>query len=361
MRVLFRCDAGIIRGSGHLVRCLTLADALAKKNGAKQGCEITFACRKDAGAFLDLFKTRDFNLLTMPEPVSTLVTTEQIWTTQEQEDDFKLCQDMLDGQVFDWVIVDHYALSAPWETLARSLGQKILVIDDLANRSHDCDALLDQNEYVDKADRYSALVPVGCHMLLGGKYVLLRDEFGLARQRLGQVRKNVDNAVILMGGSDYHGQSLRIARILQPLAIAANFGVDIILGQQNQQRAEIEKLAADTPLFRVHTNHGNISSLMLTADIAFGAGGTSTWEFCCLGVPTILLSFAKNQIALAQSADRLGIALYAGDSDKVTDEQIIDILTCLAEQPDLRQSLRQAAVSLIDGKGAERLATLLTA
>ncbi len=187
MNILFRCDAGSIRGSGHLVRCLTLADALAK-----QGCAISFLCRQDAGEFLDHFKVRDFTLYTLPAPAAAIQKTEEIWDESVQRDDFEDCRKALDDKPFDWVIVDHYGLSAPWEILARNIAKKILVIDDLANRPHDCDVLLDQNEYADKNGRYSGLVPAACHLMPGGKYVLLRDEFPVAGQSPPSSRSGVE-------------------------------------------------------------------------------------------------------------------------------------------------------------------------
>ncbi len=163
-----------------------------------------------------------------------------------------------------------------------------------------------------------------------------------------------------MGGSDYHGLSLRLIEAIEPVVSAAGIGVDIILGQQNRQRAQIETIAAVQPLFRIYSNHPHVSSLMLEADIAFGAGGTATWEFACLGVPLLMITFADNQIKMAQDAEIAGFARYIGHFDEISDADIAEALTALIQDHAARIAMSAAGRSIVDGNGANRVADFLT-
>lgn len=182
MRVLIRTDASVEIGSGHLMRCLTLADQLRSEDSA-----VAFACRDLPGGLFDLLQTHGYRYARLPSatPGSNAQQDDAEATLEAAE---KLFPDGL-----DWLVVDHYGLDATWERMLRPHVRKLMVIDDLANRPHDCDLLLDQNYYRDLDRRYHGLVPEQCITLLGPTYVLLRPEFADARQQLrlrdGSVRR----------------------------------------------------------------------------------------------------------------------------------------------------------------------------
>jgi UDP-2,4-diacetamido-2,4,6-trideoxy-beta-L-altropyranose hydrolase len=346
MKILFRCDAGPIRGSGHLMRCLSLASALQAA-----GHECTFASRADGGPLLDLIETKDHTLIRMPHQTGT-VRTEEIWDEARQVDDFKL----LPHTLYDWVVVDHYALDRHWEQRVRAFTKKILVIDDLANRPHECDFLVDQNEYLDKAERYAGLIPEPARTLLGGRYALLRDEFEQARAKIKPVKERVENVLILMGGADYKGVTLRLIDVLSADLDHMGVGADIIVGPLNPFYSQIQDKARLFPNMHIHNSHSRIPDLMLNADIAFGAGGTSTWELACLGVPTILVPFADNQRAVTEACIANGIARSPGFNDEIDDDNIRDLFISLVKDNVMRQSIKDKACRLIDGLGTERVA-----
>jgi UDP-2,4-diacetamido-2,4,6-trideoxy-beta-L-altropyranose hydrolase len=351
MKILLRCDAGRIRGSGHLMRCLTLAEALAN-----QGHESVFVCREEAGEFLKLVRQKNFPLHTLPASGGKIIT-EEIWSDKRQQEDFLLTRRAVSGQNFDWVVADHYALGSAWETSCQSIAKKIMVIDDLANRPHDCDLLLDQNEYTDKDFRYQDLIAPGVKALLGAGYTLLRQEFSEARAAIRPMARQVKNVLILIGGGDYRGLTLRI---IDAMMDRTDLHIDVVTGRENSDRAAIEQHTAHDPRFTIYPSHPKISDLMLKADIAFGAGGTATWEFCCLGVSALLISSADNQIRIGQDADRLGFARYIGHFDSVSGDDIKKAFAALADDVDLRQSLRAKACSLVDGNGSKRVCAVMT-
>ena len=356
MKILFRCDGGVIRGSGHLVRCMTLADILKQA-----GHFITFACRADAGPLLALIEDKGFNLFIMPAPDAPPVKTEEIWSETTQAADFHLCRDLLKDQSFDWIILDHYGLSRPWEALARAVTHKIMVIDDLANRPHDCDFLLDQNEYADKNARYNGFLPSACQTFLGAEFALMREEFYDARRHLKPIPATIKKMMILMGSTDYHGLTLRLMNLLVPQLGNGQLEVHVVTGVNNRDKDSIQALASERPAFKLHINHQKISDLMLDTDLAFGAGGTATWEMCCLGVPLLLLTFADNQIQVARDGDRIGFARYLGHYDTLDDAKILSAVNELSRDPAQRQNMREISCNLTDGLGARRIAAAIIA
>ena len=152
LKVAFRCDASIQIGSGHVMRCLTLANELHDK-----GVEITFVCREHPGHLFDFIETSKHCLMSLPLPTSLAVgkLAHAQWLGVTQEEDARQSIEALKiiGHV-DWLVVDHYALDVEWETAMRVGTEHIMVIDDLADRKHDCDVLLDQNYYDGLEGRY---------------------------------------------------------------------------------------------------------------------------------------------------------------------------------------------------------------
>jgi UDP-2,4-diacetamido-2,4,6-trideoxy-beta-L-altropyranose hydrolase len=353
MRVLFRCDGGFERGSGHVMRCLCLAEKL---RGA--GVDVVFACTQEDGFPIKPLRDLSIPLLTLNQSRTGPVITEQIWADERQYQDFEDLKNQLGSRSFDWAIVDHYGLSDTWEGLARSVASKIMVIDDLANRRHDCDILLDQNEYCDKDNRYTALVPHDTELFLGGKFALLRDEFAQARKKTGGIRENAENILIMMGGADDRGTTLNIMRAITPVLTESGLHADIVINPRNPSRADILALAKQAKS-SVHPGHGHISDLMIKADIAFGAGGTSTWEYCCLGIPMILTPFARNQMHIVRDCVTKGIALSPHPQHDISTNSISSVLNHLIASRILRHNLHDNCLSLIDGGGADRIVQVI--
>lgn len=248
----------------------------------------------------------------------------------------------------DWLVVDSYSLDAAWEARMRRKAGRILAIDDLADRKHDCDMLLDQNYFPDAESRYRALLPERCRKLLGPRYALLRPEFSSARPRTrsGEVRR----VLVSLGGVDAGNETANVIRLLKGLGLE----VDVVAGAANPHRGEIERLCMAAK-FRFHLQASNMAELMAAADLAIGAGGSTTWERCCLGLPTLQVAIAPNQEAPSRALAEAGLVSYAGSS--VTGKALRE---ALGDPQRLRdQSARMAA--LVDGHGARRVAAALLA
>lgn len=198
MRVAFRTDASVDIGSGHVMRCLTLAEKLRQK-----GAEVAFICRQLPGHGIDLIRSYGFSVSVLPPPSMQQNPAEQTshWLyVPWQQDAEQTHQVLATAGHWNWLIVDHYGIDAAWEEYQKSVVSQIMVIDDLADRVHSCDVLLDQNLYTDMESRYSNKVPVECQQLLGLRYVLLRDEFIKQRENLKAGDGSVRNILVFFGG-----------------------------------------------------------------------------------------------------------------------------------------------------------------
>ena len=174
-QIAFRTDASDQIGTGHFMRCLTLADGL-KQRGA-QICFVSCHLPEQLRSIL-VAKGHEFVLL---DSVQNALALDELahahWLGGTQAEDAADTIRALSDRILDWLVVDHYALDFRWESALRQTAKKIMVIDDIADRQHDCDVLLDQNFYADMQTRYTGKVPSHCRLLLGPRYALLRDEF----------------------------------------------------------------------------------------------------------------------------------------------------------------------------------------
>lgn len=308
MKILVRTDASVEIGSGHLMRCLTLADQLRC-----EGAEVAFVCRDLPGEMFDLLIARGYRFAKLSLPEADKVT-QQYDASETNKAAVQLFPDGV-----DWLVVDHYQLDAAWERLLRPCVRKLVVLDDLANRPHDCDLLLDQNYYKDMGRRYDSLVPEGCIKLLGPKYVLLRPEFAEARQRLRVRDGTVRRILIFFGGSDPTNQTRKAVEAIRLLG-ERDIEADVVVGSTNPKRTLIQKLCDELPNVEFHCQVSNMAELILNADIGIGAGGTAMWERCCLGLPTITVVSAANQARTTEDVSGLGAIEYLGWSDKFAPE-----------------------------------------
>lgn len=248
----------------------------------------------------------------------------------------------------DWLVVDHYGLDANFESAMRARAPRILAIDDLADRRHDCDLLLDQNWFPDAGRRYRERVPARCRMLLGPRYALLRPEFSALRSRArsGEVR----TILVSLGGVDAGNETSNVIRLL----IGRGVAVEVVVGTTNPHRDEVERLCAQAK-FPFHCQVSNMAELMSRADIAIGAGGTTTWERCCLGLPTLQVAIAPNQEAPSRALAEAGLVTYAGTS--VTEQSLEQVL----RDPQMLREQSRRVAELVDGLGAGRVAATMLA
>ena len=266
-----------------------------------------------------------------------------------QQDDAKATLEAA-GKLFpdglDWLVVDHYGLDATWEHLLRPHVRKLMVIDDLANRPHDCDLLLDQNYYHDLDRRYHRLVPEQCVTLLGPAYVLLRPEFADARQRLRLRDGSVRRILVFFGGSDPANQTQVAVEALK-LLDRPDIGVDVVVGAANPNRDAIQALYNQLPNVTFHCQVSNMAELILNADLGVGAGGTAMWERCCLGLPTITVIFAANQERTTEDVAALGAIEYLGWSSQLRPEDYARAISGMIENPQRTRQIGNAAVGVL--------------
>ncbi len=296
MRVVFRVDASTKMGSGHVMRCLTLAEELEKN-----GSDVSFISRAHEGNLNHLILKKGFQIHELQNSISTKLNKKSIkgdnydrWLGATEDKDAQETIKAIGIDKPDWLIVDHYALSEKWEKTVRPTVKNIMVIDDLANRSHDCDMLLDQNWFENMDTRYACFVPANCTQLLGPGYALLRQEFTEARKSLKQRNGKVNRIFVFFGGSDPHNLTGMALRALSEPELT-HLEVDVVIGENNNHRDKIQKLAELRDLTHLHIQVDNMASIMKKADLAIGSGGSTTWERMCLNLESHVIISAENQ------------------------------------------------------------------
>lgn len=283
MNILIRADASVAIGTGHIMRCLTLADELTE-----QGHQIVFAYEQMPEPLLLSLQEKGYSTLKLPDPCSA--------EFDQQEDADALISRLDSFPRIDVLLVDHYRLNTVWETALRPYTNQLVVIDDLADRPHNCDILLDQNYYSNGELRYIGLVPESCQLLLGPQYALLRKEFREAHRRKVFYKKNgVKNVLVFFSGSDPTGETIKFLNALENNPLPRNHFFHIIAGSANPLKEQLKLQCARIPGVRYDVQVANMSELLLQSDLCLGAGGTAMWERMVLGVPSITVILADNQ------------------------------------------------------------------
>jgi UDP-2,4-diacetamido-2,4,6-trideoxy-beta-L-altropyranose hydrolase len=353
MKVAFRVDASPAIGIGHFMRCLCLADALSR-----QGATIRFVSRGLPVHLRGYLDERRYQLTPLAERAAGRDAGDlahSSWLGATQADDAADTRAALAPDTGDWVVVDHYALDARWETALRAQGSRILAIDDIADRGHDCDVLLDQNLYADPEQRYAGKVPDRCRLLLGPRYALLRDEFQQARLQAPPRTGIVARILVSFGGVDAANCTGAALEALRDAA--AKVDVDVVIGAEHAFRADIERVCERSG-YRLHVQSNRMAELMARADLAIGAAGITTWERCCVGLPAVAVAIAANQRAVVEGAADEGL-LYMPGHDVVTSDGLAVHLRALVDNPRLLQLMSRRAMHAVDGRGVERVLRVL--
>jgi UDP-2,4-diacetamido-2,4,6-trideoxy-beta-L-altropyranose hydrolase len=348
MKIAFRTDASNQIGTGHFMRCLTLADELKK-----QVADICFISRNLPLHLSEMLNTKGMKLIHLSnydheDSIDELA--HASWLGVSQAQDAKATVKALSGHVYDWVVVDHYALDVRWESIVRPNVKNIMVIDDLADRHHDCDILLDQNYYADMQTRYNGKVPSHCQLLLGPNYALLREEFRALREQVEVRSGEVKKVLVFFGGIDPDNYTLQAIDALAEMD--AGLKVDVVIGAQHPFVDMIKDSCARYG-FVCYVQTSRMAELMIKADLAIGAGGSASWERCCLGLPAIVISFAENQIEIVSNLTSIGVCDYLlGElSTSYFQERIRHFLIT----PASLRLMSYKAYSLVDGQGARRV------
>lgn len=359
LKIAFRTDASIQIGTGHVMRCLTLAEELRR-----QGHECEFICRAHKGHLGQLITQKGFALQLLAKPASDEKPVEDEpalahadWLGTLWQNDAKETHKILHKQQPDWLVVDHYALDAGWEREVASAVSHIMVIDDLADREHECAVLLDQNLGRQPSD-YDSLLPSYCAKLIGPEYALLRPEFAELRLASLDRRQNpkLNRILISLGGIDRTNVTGDVLEALAGSELPSDVELDIIMGAAAPYLDDVKRQALELP-FRVtvSVNVQDMAERMCRADLAIGAAGGTAWERCCLGLPSIVFVLAENQRmgaeALVYSAGALAIeevkkGLGSDLSAKIKEVQELGVLATMA----------RSASTVTSGKGAVNVA-----
>jgi len=353
MKVFIRTDASAQIGTGHVMRCLTLAVDLRQF-----GLEVTFISRVLPGDLCDYVESKGFKVYRLNDEIN-LTGDYWAWLGENWRADATKTREIIlnqagvqsdignDGvsrqascldeglinqsskiaaQVFSDpglkpgpninLVVDSYAIDYKWEQFLRPYVNRIMVIDDLANRLHDCDLLLDQNYYRGMELRYDGLVPSTCRKLFGPEYALLRPEFHQAKKTLRKRDGKIRRILIFFGGSDPTNETKKALEAIK-LLNRPEIAVDVVVGATNPHKEEIKKICSEMPKTNYHCQVENMAELMAAADLAIGAGGTTTWERLYLELPTIVIAVAENQVETLETLGEAGMVWYLGKNNEI--------------------------------------------
>lgn len=362
MRAVFRADASLQIGTGHVMRCLTLANALAA-----DGAHCEFICRAHQGNLIEFIHRMGFvahalpviheasaGTTTLALDASTTDLDHSRWLGATQAQDAEACVPILVALQPDWLIVDHYALDARWERTLAPNYRRLMVIDDLADRPHTSDLLLDQTFGRDAAD-YRHLVPKDCRLLCGSQYALLRPEFAALRPYRLQRRTQpaLRELLITMGGVDKDNATGQVLHALHSCPLPTDCRITVVMGATAPWLDEVRTQAKDMPWpTRVLVGVSDMAQLMADSDLAIGAAGATSWERCCLGLPTIMIVLAENQQNIAQGLER-SRAVKLINLDQRLVAQLMELLPTLIDDPEHLLQMSECAARVVDGTGIE--------
>lgn len=351
MLVAFRVDASLIMGTGHMMRCLTLADELVRR-----GCECLFLHRQQAGELSGLIRERGHRVHMLSQVHAGAGGNH--WLGCPWRQDAEETMSAMGGITPEWLVVDHYGLDAQWESTMAAHCRSLMVIDDLADRPHRCELLLDQNLGRAITD-YSSLVTDRFRCLLGPRYALLRPEF--AQWRRASLERRMErgwpssNILVSMGGVDADNVTGDILSALVRCHLPRGGLVTVVMGQHAPHLASVRQLAAVMPFeTRVEVQISDMARRMAEADLAIGAAGSTSWERACLGLPGILVVLAENQRPIAEALASEESALVIPTPSFVATQ--LSALINKARNPRWLSLASARAARLCDGQGCARVA-----
>lgn len=352
MKVVFRVDASDSIASGHVARCLTLAAALRRR-----GAECIFISREVSGHLFSAVVGAGFEQRVLPGQGELLAPHQAgVVVRQALIDDALDTINALDGERPRWLVIDHYAIDDEWERLLQPHVDEILVIDDLADRAHHCDVLLDQNFSSVGEERYVGLVREDTRLFCGPRYALLQPEFARYRATLARQRSSPLRALVSFGGSDRDNVTgLTLEALLAPHL--ADVAVDVAIGLNNPHRERLEQLIDGRPGAHAHIAPESLAPLMAKADFAIGAGGGTTWERFCLDLPSVVVALASNQVQACESLHAAGRIDYVGFWSDLTPAVMADAITRIVSR--LSAGEAYSPEPLVDGMGADRVAEVM--
>jgi UDP-2,4-diacetamido-2,4,6-trideoxy-beta-L-altropyranose hydrolase len=257
----------------------------------------------------------------------------------------------------EWVVLDNYSLGSEWETAVRPFVEKIAVIEDLAGRRHDCDLLIDQNYSDRTVETFKRQVPETCKFLIGPKYAMLNSVFAKLREVSVTQRTELKRVFVFCGGSDPRNLTKTVLDALSGDEFL-NLAIDVVIGAQNQnfKPGSTKRYGSN---IQFHESSDDFAKIMSKSDLAIGAGGTTTWERMCLGVPSIIVSIAENQVPTCEKLGREGFVRYLGPQSEVTNESVAGAVREFLKTPSELSAVSFNSQIVVDGKGCMRVAEVM--
>ncbi|MDT8993102.1 UDP-2,4-diacetamido-2,4,6-trideoxy-beta-L-altropyranose hydrolase [Curvibacter sp. APW13] len=359
VKVVFRTDASRQIGTGHVVRCLALAGELRAR-----GLESYFVCRMHPGNMITAIRQRGYDVMELPAGPAPLQPAPAAGGSQSAHAGWLGCDWRSDAEQTlramsaikpDMLVIDHYAIDIRWEEVLRPHVRRMVVIDDLADRRHECDFLLDQNWFGDDMSRrYQGMIPDHCVTMLGPRYALLKPEYATLRAHMPPRDGEVGRVLVFMGGSDLTNETGKVMDALAQPRLA-HLLVDVVVGVNHPDPQGITHKAAARPAIHVYSGLPSLAGWMARADLMISAGGSTSWERMCLGLPAVVISIAANQTATNVAMQAAGYIDFLGESTQVSAQIIADAIgRCLQDPERLRQMSRRCQ-DLVPGTGAERV------
>lgn len=361
MRIVIRTDASIQIGTGHVMRCLALAEELQR-----QGHQCLFICRDHEGHLGELIITRGFELILLCKPSKEMFYSKKDklshseWLGVSWQTDAEQSLKVLAKFKSDWLVVDHYALDERWERLVLDYVGQIMVIDDLADRKHVCSILLDQNLGRTSSD-YAHLVPKNCKTVIGPKYALLRREFAELREISLKRRQNPElkRILIFLGGIDRTNVTGQVLAALAESALPRDTVFDVVMGAAAPFLDDVRQQVTRLPFIaNVSVNVNNMAERMCRADLSIGAAGSTSWERCCMGLPNITVVLADNQRLIADALAESEAALLVDISHISRDIPLL--VERFFRSGDEQLLCTQKARVVCDGAGVGRVVSVFT-
>jgi UDP-2,4-diacetamido-2,4,6-trideoxy-beta-L-altropyranose hydrolase len=356
--VAIRVDSGAHIGSGHLMRCLTLAGELRQR-----GAQVSFVSREHDGHLIDQVEDAAYIVHRLPGPASasTPAADRLDWLGVAQRQDAGETVRALGGQRYDWLVVDHYGIDAEWEKSVRTNAERVMVIDDLADRLHDSDLLLNQNYLsTTSAHRYVNRVPEHCRCMLGPRYALLQPIYRQLRQVLPARDGSVRRILVFFGAHDATRSIVAVLHALQRPEFAG-IAIDAVPGSDPETAAVLRSVARNHPNVMIHERLPSLAGLIARADLGIGAGGATTWERACLGLPSVVATTADNQVEIARALAADGFIIFVGSSTMRSSEMWQSSLAEVLGDREQLIRLGRRARGLTDGYGASRVARAMIA
>lgn len=352
MKIIFRTDSSSQIGSGHVMRCLTLADALSAR-----GAACLFVCREHEGHLMGNIRSRGHAVHALPENHQENSSSSNLahssWLGAGLTNDAHEMRYLIGHKRFDWLIVDHYAVDYRWEQIVRPACKYLMVIDDLADRAHSCDLLLDQNCGRSHAD-YASQVRSTCVKLIGPKFALINPVYRKRRTQIRYRSGEIKRALIYFGGGSDSAKLVPIAMRAFEAPELRHIELDIVAGPNCSDLDELNAAAVVRGRVLIHTQLPDLSELIATADLAIGAAGATTWERCCLGLPSVLVVCAQNQNIIGEAMNALGAAIVLHPNENLTANIRNCVVNLMADTPKyLAMSDRSKAIC--DGLGVRRI------